>query len=371
MSLKNFKDRLVIEELPAPSFNETNFKFSFKKIKLDSEKASIKLNKAGKYKPNPKDKLYFYSDCNVPRYKVRDWALKNDSAVTIKPDNATASFCTDNILDQYTDDFNGTTLYYKTPFIAWIKNNFNVTKGNIPELMSVLEDPNLDENIFVKREGRDNRLYTLVSTYYVKDLNSFGYKTSFMDHHNVYLNSYCYCKFLSDEDYLLLCNLENNKHIYHQDDIITLINEDSTIIDSDMYNNLRTMFNSKNKADNVLALEIVANCNIQLSLHHVMLLLKEFKDLICNLKESNHINFKSLLEYIGFEKRDLYRIDEDIIIKCLMDKYLLTMPILKECAEAVKYMWTRERRSDFFKVESITVTDQVKDYFSKLAQIEN
>lgn len=368
MGLENFKKRLVIDKIPIISKGEVDFTFSYKMLKETSESASLSLKKNKRYKPQSKDRLYFYQDCNVPRYKVRDWGAKNNVSITIKIDNATASFCTDDILLKYRESVTYVT-YNKNAFINWVKDNYDESQDNIKEFLTVLESYTDNENILIERYINSEIVHCLTYNYYNKNLSYYGFKSDFAQHDiNDSLYSYTYFHMLDEQDYEDLKKLENDPNLYHQDDIFALITDGSTVIDTEMFENLRTMFNSVNINDKVLALEIVANCNIVESLHYVMLLLKEFNSVICNLKESNHINFKSLLEYIGFDKRNLYQINEDIIIQCLMDKNLLTMPILKECATAVKNEWIAQGRSKYFVVDTITVSDEIKEYFSNLAE---
>ena len=129
-----------------------------------------------------------------------------------------------------------------------------------------------------------------------------------------------------------------------------------------MYSRLKDMFGNTNKADHLVALEIIANSNINPSLHHILLLLREFSNNIMDLKESKHINFKSLLEYIGIRRSDMYYLNEDKIVNILMEKDVLTMSNIAELADSIKTVMKTHADTQHFLISKITISKEVQSY---------
>ena len=75
--------------------------------------------------------------------------------------------------------------------------------------------------------------------------------------------------------------------------------DDSVLIDLDTYQNLRNMFNSSDTDNHVMAMEIMANANYLDSLLHLEMLFFHHAVQIDNSRTRNHVNFKSLKNYLG------------------------------------------------------------------------
>ena len=75
--------------------------------------------------------------------------------------------------------------------------------------------------------------------------------------------------------------------------------DEATTIDLDTYQNLRNMFNSTDQDNHVLAMEIMANCNYKDSILFLTMLFFHHSYQIGNCRSRNHVNFKSLKNYLG------------------------------------------------------------------------
>jgi hypothetical protein len=87
------------------------------------------------------------------------------------------------------------------------------------------------------------------------------------------------------------------------------------------------MLESDDQGNHSIAIETMANCDLQKSALNILFLLKYHGSAIYNSKTSTHVNFKSLLSFFNISRYNLnsYRgITYDDIIKMLTDKGLLT-----------------------------------------------
>lgn len=372
MQLHNFIDVIHITNIPDPN---TRSSFTWKKKKIYNPDMNFNLDKVLDgdkiYKPSNKDKLYFFSDCTVPRYKVRGWAQKNKISITIKEENADVKFATPAILMDNITNFYGCQVK-KDVFITWLHNNYNASYDYFDHL-NLIDHINSSDGKYVflhnKYTSYDNR--GIVGGRWNDDKQNSankGFKKMLSEVDPELENYYyTYLKEVKDGTWSNILNIVNDPKIYSQEQIIGLINEDAMVIDQEMYKRLGNMLSSDNNADKVLAIEIIANCNINPSLHHILLLMQEHNQTISAMKESTHVNFKSLLKYIGMDRYKMSSISDDDMVNYLLDKNVLTFNTVKELAEGVKEAWAKKFNTQHFKVNGITVSDEIKDYFKKQA----
>jgi hypothetical protein len=359
MNITNkFDDNIIITNIPVRNVLADSFTWSIDKLSHDW--VSFKESSISKiYTPNPKDKLYFYPGCNVPRFKVREWGKKNKITVTVTEDKANAKFASSKSFYKYVSDEYYTKVSLPA-FIKFIEINYDNHYTNYDELISTLDTYNKDyillkshiSGVHVMLHNTYNNRETLYDKT-IEDLDP-NY-TQYMRYQKVNMN-----------DWVHFYNLCTDPNVYSQQSIIGLINEDSTIINSELYEELKTMLQADDRKNIVMAMEIMASSNLNLSCHYVMLLLRECGEIMYSYKEKNHVNFKSMIEFLNI-KNHWTNITEDIMIQTLMDKEVLTMETLTETCEAVKAVMERESNTKHFIISKITVSDEVKNYFKEQA----
>jgi len=361
MDLAHFKDYILITQATHPGEEEQEFGWRTAKMCDVNKVEAIKLNT---YVPASKDKLFFFEGCNVPRYKVRDWGKKNDATVTIKPDTATALFARKTSIYEYLNH-EYVVRVNKISFLSWLDKNYNIGDGNISVLYKEVEDH--PENIvylggwLAQYKGKEIRgcLSPRKSPHhpdssYKMQLVSFDMgadrNTDMYEIHPLKWDA--------------LTHLVTNSNVCSQESLISYINENAAIITEEYFEELRVMLGSEQTRDKVLALEIMASCQIEPSMHYVLLLMKEFSNTIYAMKEHKHVNFKSLMDFLGLPS--LY-LSDDMVITTLMKHNLLTPAILKETAIKIKDRWINEYGgvSNLFKISKIEATDVIKDYFKE------
>jgi len=340
-----------------------------------------------KYIPQHKDKIFFGADCTIPRNKVREWGKLNNISITIKPEKANVNVISRKWFSSLFD--NWTQTYYKNickdNFIEFIEENYDATTEDISELIKEIKESS-HEHLLLRTSG---------SVAYTKLIGSAAINRSYYHSNKGWefeskeerKESGCISTYTemhgdkeltdrSENDFIIISSSENkikeiNKFLGIRDDstiiydtsLIDIINQNAVNIDNEMDKQLRAMLSSDNAADIVLAMEIIANCNYKTSLHKILLIFRNHGGTCWARKERNHINFKSLTKFIDL--RDWTNPSYDEIIHCLMNKNYLTNGILKEIFPLVKEEMNKDndRMHSIFKINTITVNNDVKRYF--------
>lgn len=349
LNLNQLSKHLYVSVIPDPGSNEV---FQYKYIHTFTDEHDLEITRK-EYIPGPKDRLYFFQGCNVPRFKVRDWGKKNDASVTIKIENATAMIASANSLEKYVEKEYRSSMN-KGLFMRWIRKNYNLNDSSVYDFYNKIKEISTDMiyvnrsltydqggNFKVSMEQISPTIRNGEWIYEVEDVN--------IKHVQLLLSS------------PLICSEES---------LIPFVNSSAAIITQDYYNELRTLLSSINEKDQGLALEIMGSCQHKPSLHYILLLMQEFGSNVCHMKETKHVNFKSLITFINLDYSDWEQISNDDIIETLMKHKVLTMDVLKEYAIEFKKRFTeglkegRYMQSKYFKISEIEATDEIKQYFS-------
>jgi hypothetical protein len=143
--------------------------------------------------------------------------------------------------------------------------------------------------------------------------------------------------------------------IYDESCVIDILNgEDATVIDREMFEHLGEMFKSSDTDNHVLAMEIMANSRYTESLIYLELLFHNYANRISDIHSKNHVNFKSLVSYLGKNMRSLYT-DLDDIGDSLLNKGQFTTDKLEIVMEHLSSEIQNRGDSKYFTVKTITV----------------
>jgi hypothetical protein len=264
-----------------------------------------------KWTPQMKDKIYFMKGCTVPRVKLKDLSVKYKIRTTTDLDKATVVVGSDAA---------GNKLFKH----EWIRRvSGEVFEATIKALQEVSEeqidgyylnrlnhlkesfDDEWPEYVYVDWDTKNlcnplNQNHTVeLQQAQLKHLgctNEDQFKKKY-GHINSYRSNYVQT---ISEDNLELWEQYKTKHIIEQGALLEVVNGDeATTIDLDTYQNLRNMFNSSDTDNHVLAMEIMANCNYKDSILFLTMLFFHHSYQIGNCRSRNHVNFKSLKNYLG------------------------------------------------------------------------
>ena len=239
------------------------------------------------YVPTKGDKVYFLPGVTVPRVKFKEIALEYGIRTVRNPNDANVFFGNRSTVDKITD---GRWVYkVETKYLidALDKDNLDLDEFYIDKLKTALE---FYTNEFITT---DHPFALAIAEDAEKS--------------QVRMNT------ISDDF------TELGKAIYEESTIINKLNgQDASIIDAVMFKQLSTMFNSSDTDNRVLGMEILANCKYSASLPYMLLLFKDFSGQMYNSHTKNHVNFKSLVNWLG--GNILHRNSIDDLCDILKDK---------------------------------------------------
>tara|TARA_R110002020_G_scaffold190644_1_gene390217 strand:+ start:7063 stop:8283 length:1221 start_codon:yes stop_codon:yes gene_type:complete len=330
----------------------------------------------GKYNPQENDKLFFSAGCTIPRTKVREWGKDKKISITTKPEKANVNIISlkwlRNLSDYHSQYYD--CMLDKQNFIDFLEINYS-DKEFLDELITEIKSTSFDKVIISKYNSSNmtGYNYNRWSGESKPMTDAFKYENEIV---STYVDLFGESEFKSDnEDFRLidqseqkiknlnkLFDLNDSNVTIFDTDLIDYVNESAITIDDEMYKQLYTMLDSDDKKNHIIAMEIIANCNYRTSLYKVLLLFKEVGWKVYNRPEKNHVNFKSLIKFIDLN--DWSNPEFDSIISSLMDKKYLTKEILEEIMPLVKKEILEQ--NDFrniFKINTITVSNEVKRYF--------
>ena len=225
------------------------------------------------YVPTKGDKVYFLPGVNVPRVKFKEIALEYGIRTVRNPNDANVFFGNRSTTDKITD---GRWVYkVETKYLtnALESNALDLDEFYIDKLKSALE---FYTNEFITTDH--------------------PFALAIAEGAN---NSQVRLQTISD-DYIELGKALEGKIIYEESTIIDKLNgQDASVIDAVMFEQLSIMFNSSDSDNCVLGMEILANCKYSASLPYMLLLFKDFSRNMYNSHTKNHVNFKSLVNWLG------------------------------------------------------------------------
>jgi len=279
------------------------------------------------YEPKKGDKIYFMPGVSIPRIKFKSLALEHGIKTVRNPEDANIFFANQNSI-------------HKISTTVW---NYKIPTEKFKAFIT-------DSNLLSKLDNHDiDKLNTALEFYE----NEFIYcDRSLAKEIDDMLNNHLII-FISD-DYKNMINATIGNQIFDESGVVDLLNGDEAcIIDKTVYQQLQTMFDSTDIDNHVLAMEIMANCKYNSSLVYLLLLFKYNSSEIHQCHTKNHVNFKSLMNWVGEDLR--YRNDIDSITNILKDKGQFTPDkldiILDNCKEDIK----DRGDSTFYKIKVITV----------------
>ncbi len=305
------------------------------------------------YSPSPGDVLYIGPGCNIPRIKLRDLLLNNYAKTTNDVTKATHIFVDTTFQKMVKSDWIHTVNKKQlVQFVELLEEDY-LDSEEVEDIVEVLEDLSDDEQINVcngtkmQIQNRDCSLYNGVRPIIANPKNRNSYMNYVDPEHE-------------DKWQYIMSNLDK---VYDYKCLIVHINaEDSISITEEVFQQLSSMFESEDTDNHILAMEIMANSNYIESLMYLEILFVNHGHKINESNTKRHVNFKSLVDFLGKNLNYLGSNSSHDIIESLIERDVLTL-------DAVKYIFNKYKddfyhSSDHFEVKQITLSD-------KLAKILN
>ena len=291
------------------------------------------------YVPVKGDMIYLLPGVNIPRVKLKDLALSLGIRVVRDPAKANVIFAGRNSVAKITSS----RWAYK------VSSTFALER--IKEIC--------DDGYYIQ-----NLETAITSTGETDIFGSYDDITNIIAHNtrNEYNSSYIYT---IDPEYSEMYNTVKSKTIYSEAELLNNINgDDSTTIDEEVFQQLKNMFDSSDTDNHVLAMEIMSNSKYEDSILYLLMLISENAYKINNSNTRNHVNFKSMLTYFGWQPRDVTHINTDNIVEMIDNKGLLTVDMIKRLYQEYSEDIIRNiYYDDVFEVKEVTIK---QEYLEKL-----
>jgi len=321
-------------------------------------------------KPNSsfvlKDKTLFrYPKLNLPRQKVDLLKEKENVKVTRKADTADIHVISHNFLASL---FN-----YRwekaVPFIDF----YNMLKDAIDN--NLLTDECISEmRDFISNADKDS--YIAIDRHY--SYSSHPHQDKFNEEWNKIAE-----KFMSDFSRCIVLEQKNvssyttfintNAKIVFDTDILNAIDSDLAIIDNDQYETIEAMITSSDRDNRSLALEMLANCNVEKSFDVVSGLYWWHYDWIKDTNNWNTVNVKALRSRMksyegGHNTSSIYPFNA--YIKTLAKDNKLTRFVINKTREKLMNTVLNQicgEGNDVFKVnlENLYIADEIENMINE------
>lgn len=339
-----------------------NFEYTYSDTTLDNFNVRIETTNyfdpssdtlnivKNEYTPMKGDKLYFLPGVNIPRIKLKDLATKFGIRTIRDINEATIIFGSSKTKDKMT----GSSWKYKIPTPV-VQLFFETYKNDMDDYQFSKIETALEfyTEEYILTDWSTARNFTDTDC---PQFNSYSLQPVYLDYINNKRTSSEYVYDVATE-YISIFNSLKGREIIDESCLLDQLNgDDAVIIDADMFTQLSTMFNSSDDDNHILAMEILANSKYKESLLYIEMIFKNHAYSIGNCHTKNHVNFKSLLSYLGKANRYIDTSLDDIM-NSLISKKVLTKDKIDILLENYGHEINNRGDSTYFKVQTITVNE--------------
>lgn len=337
--LKSMKTYLFIHDIEV---NSSELIIRVEPLYCADRDADIVTVNSKDYTPTKGDKLYFLPGVNIPRVKLKDLSLQHGIKTVRDIDQATHVFAGKSTKDKMVNSH-----WYYTMQTA--------------NLRALIADPETKMDDYY-RENLEQSL-----EFYTEDVVIIEYHSAselrnsilpFVQRQVGGLSRSSTTFYTVEEDYKDLFPGIMSLDIFHESKLLKHINgDDAATIDETMFNQISDMFKSSDQDNHILAMEIMANCNYIDSLLYIEMLFKEYYHQMSNCHTKNHVNFKSLISFLG-KNKNYMSTNIDDIMKSLIAKDVLDLDkiniIMKYYGEEI----ANQGGTEYFEIKSLTLSEE-------------
>lgn len=330
--------------------------FDLREISLEniSENSDFFNISKDPYTPAKGDKYYFLDKVNVPRVKLKEFHDENGTKTVRDITQATHVFIGDATEDFYINKayrYSVPTAVFKK-FIELHTECFD--KMYIENVRQALEFYT-EDTVNINYQGA--RLFVDASLPYYSEL----VKDANYDNDDF---QYCKTVYFIKAEYKPIYDQIKDLTLRHESCLTSVLNgTNAAVIDEEMFARLCAMFDSGDRDNWVLAMEIIANSKYEESLYFIELLFKEHSGRMYDTPSKRHVNFKSLVAYLG--KGSYFNTSLDDVVKSLVAKNVLTHDMLTDLMHRYKQEIIDKGDSNYFRVKDITVTKELHNIVNK------
>jgi hypothetical protein len=297
------------------------------------------------YEPKEKDKLFFAKSVNIPRVKLKNLTKDYKIKATTKIEEANAVFISSNTTSKYTAVF-------------W---HYHVRTDKFKEFFEAAVDAGYFDD-YHSTKIKD------ALEFYESELIAIDYNTRQIleDVHIPFRltegTSYSSQRlnYIADEYYESYIDiLDFTGDVYDESELLKYLNgSDAIAIEENMYESLCEMFDSSDRDNHTMAMEIMANSQFEDSVLYLSLLFNKYYNDMQNSRTKSHVNFKSLLALMDIRSNYFHLSIDDIVLKLKKHNKLTKENVdllLKKLGDVI----TERGDSNYFIVKTITMTEEM------------
>jgi hypothetical protein len=302
-------------------------------------------NISNTYTPSNGDKFYFLPGVVIPRIKLKDLYSQYKIANVRDMEKATHIFCGSGTFSSMT--YRSWMYDCKTEsflkFIEAAYENGGINKFYYDKVKDALEFYT-NEYVLIKDFATIRFITDDDLSYGIKNGEVTGSSKSYIkvnpDYEDIYSN-------------VVKLNL------YDDQSLMPYINgSDAVTLDENMYETLNTMLSSSDKDNTVVAMEIMSNCNFKESILYLTVLFHDFGHKFSDMPSKNHVNFKTLLNFMGLTSRGM-SISRDMCVEILKNKNAVTVENMQFLLNKFGASIPTEAYSKYFIVKTVCLTPEL------------
>jgi len=253
-----------------------------------------------------KDKIYFTPGCSVPRGKFKTYC--EDKNIRVTRDSSKANYVVyseKSVIGLFSQTWEYTISSELMINLITNSNLFNQSTTNL--IINTLDKAEYRDKVLISYQTK-NILEKCILL-----LKNIGFIPMDTEYKNEFDRSKKIIRVDDRKSFELL--FDPNTKVINQELILSKINSDN-VINKEMYESIEKLFQSNQESDWTVAMEIMANSDLDNSALYNFLLFKHYYgSRMAYAKSRNHVNFKSMLEYYGVNKYS--NITLDVIIDFL------------------------------------------------------
>lgn len=301
-----------------------------------SETAKLLLNNLKPYTPQKNDRLFILPGCTIPRFKLKTFCEKEKVALVKYSDRANIIITSSTVIEK---DLMSTSGCRSTSDMIDFINKYGT-----PQLIQLLPEIIQHNPTSICFDWLIEKKFDEMSG------NRCPEKTSY---HNKFA-------FTSDEAFMKYVNAVKAGNVYNENCILSKLNSGNIMNDTE-YESIKRLLESSDAQNVKLAIEIISNCDFQLSAVNILLLLMEFGNPISNSPTKQHVNFKSLLKFFNLTQHSFTRLNYDDIVEILLNKSLLNQNNLNKMYPRLVTAAEDRLNSDYLKFNGFILSDKIKE----------
>lgn len=289
-----------------------------------------------------KDKVYVLPKCKIPGFKLKEYLKSVGATQTSKIEEATKIIGHDNTESK--------TIFSNSALIRNIHQYYDVNdvknydgkhyRRSIADIQKLISEIDINKLTTLETQPHETIL-----DFCFRDILGWGISQS---NNRFFITPTCAM--------ILYYKMLNKIPVVNEDSVFESIKK-PLIIDQETYQSLSNMLSSSDATNQLTAIEIISNSDINQSLYYLWKLIKEHGGVMANFRKNK--NFRLFKEQINFGVMSCR--SERTMLPFLEKAGVLTPEIYKELMTEIHRIYKRTHRSELFDI-TLTPSEKYKKY---------